>query len=836
MSNELSDEEALRRANFRRADRRSRVYLPDAADLLARARALRELGRASAAGRDLARASEIDPTDPDVNHAFLQWGPAHGRADAAKRLLAHGLASNLQLEDAVQHLMHGGARLAYRLQYIDCARVAGWVVWGNDHDLTLQIEHKGGHRDVELAPQPQHPWFRFGRAAAFDVAAQSTIYEARLLLDGEVVTRAPNFRLDPCYASVATAAPGHRRAADHVLVIVPVFADLTATKSCLESLARQNASIEIRTVVVDDGSPDTELKTYLDWACEAFGFTLLRQTRNFGFVGAVNRGLTLNRGGDILFLNADATLPEQAIERLRRAVYSAPDIGTATPFSNNGEYTSFPVPFRANPLPTPQALAELDRIFQKSNSSKTIDLPTGVGFCLYIKRDCFEAVGPLSPLYAPGYGEDLEFCLTARLRGFRHVCAADVFVGHAGSLSFRAAKRALVKRNTLILEERFANFRGECAAFLHADPLRDARSRPEQELPPRGATRLLTIPSSEYFAAAQARTDRICREGGPETVLLLLLAGPSGRAELKTFDSNSPQSLVFEALGERGEAALADYLRAAQIDRVEILGGAEVPDEIYALLYSLNKPIDVVRADGWPLSPRPITGYGDCGADSVPTPCEQCRALSDARDETKTKLGRTLGIWRHVLNDGSRIVPLDPLAAALTPQVYGRWPRADFSEPHGSCVPRAGQTVAVLAPTPTAAVDALLKRLGREIRRAGIGADVVVFGACLNDDAVMSSSAVFVVGPVRPAEYPEMIAAYEIGFVVSPYRNSHFWVFGDQLRGLPKAYFDWSFGMAERSESDLAMDPRICDVKAARQMISWLSRSSGEASVNVASG
>ena len=169
----------------------------------------------------------------------------------------------------------------------------------------------------------------------------------------------------------------------------------------------------------------------------------------------MNEALELYQGGDVLFVNADIVLPPGAIERLRRAVYSAPEIGTATPFSNNGEFTSFPVPYRSNPLPSIQEIESLDRRFAGANDGVAIPIPNGIGFCLYVKRECFEAVGSLSPLYAPGYGEDIEFCLSAREKGFVNVCAADVFVGHAGSLSFRAAKRAYVVRNLRVLHERF---------------------------------------------------------------------------------------------------------------------------------------------------------------------------------------------------------------------------------------------------------------------------------------------------------------------------------------------------------------------------------------------
>ena len=39
---------------------------------------------------------------------------------------------------------------------------------------------------------------------------------------------------------------------------------------------------------------------------------------------------------------------------------------------------------------------------------------------------------------------------------------------------------------------------------------------------------------------------------------------------------------------------------------------------------------------------------------------------------------------------------------------------------------------------------------------------------------------------------------------------------------LPKAYFDWSIGAVPAQRSDLAIDPRVCDAKAAAAVCAWL--------------
>ena len=157
--------------------------------------------------------------------------------------------------------------------------------------------------------------------------------------------------------------------------------------------------------------------------------------------------LSVIEQGDVILLNSDTIVPPGFIDRLAAAAHSSADIGTVTPLSNNGEFTSFPIPNISNPLPSRKEIIRIDRIAAKANSDRIVDIPSGIGFCLYVTRACLDSVGPLSEDFGPGYLEDADFCLRAREHGFRNVCAPSVYVGHAGSKSFGKEKRSLVVRN-----------------------------------------------------------------------------------------------------------------------------------------------------------------------------------------------------------------------------------------------------------------------------------------------------------------------------------------------------------------------------------------------------
>ncbi len=88
----------------------------------------------------------------------------------------------------------------------------------------------------------------------------------------------------------------------------------------------------------------------------------------------------MSEANDVLLLNSDTEVADGWLERMQRAAYSAPDIGTVTPFSNNATICSYPSFCRDNMLPDEFTVESLDPLFAEANSGVTIDIPNAVGF------------------------------------------------------------------------------------------------------------------------------------------------------------------------------------------------------------------------------------------------------------------------------------------------------------------------------------------------------------------------------------------------------------------------------------------------------------------------
>ncbi len=223
-------------------------------------------------------------------------------------------------------------------------------------------------------------------------------------------------------------------------------------------------------ILIDDASPEPELSGYLDTLVGRAGITLLRNAHNLGFVQSVNRGMSLHAERDVVLLNSDTEVANDWLDRIRDCAYHEKEIGTVTPFSNNATICSYPNTCADNALPTP-GLVELDSVFAQVNAGEHIDLPTAVGFCMYIKRACLDQVGLFDAgRFGRGYGEENDFSRRAAKAGWRNVLCADVFVFHSGGISFQGEREALMADSAEILASLHPEYAALVEKFVAEDP------------------------------------------------------------------------------------------------------------------------------------------------------------------------------------------------------------------------------------------------------------------------------------------------------------------------------------------------------------------------------
>jgi GT2 family glycosyltransferase len=252
-------------------------------------------------------------------------------------------------------------------------------------------------------------------------------------------------------------------------LIIPVYNALSALKRCLDSLAR-HAHGAVELLLIDDASPDPAIAELLLNLPELPApHRILRNTCNLGFVGSVNRGIA-ETTGDVLLLNSDTVVTEGWLARIETCAASDPRIASITPWSNNAEICSIPGFCRANPEPAdPDAVA---RAIAAGGDPHYPELPTGVGFCFWLRRAALIQLGGFDQAtFGRGYGEENDWCRRAARHGWRNVLCDDAYVVHQGGQSFAAEGHQPGGENLRRLSVRYPDYERLVAEFIAADPL-----------------------------------------------------------------------------------------------------------------------------------------------------------------------------------------------------------------------------------------------------------------------------------------------------------------------------------------------------------------------------
>ncbi len=260
-------------------------------------------------------------------------------------------------------------------------------------------------------------------------------------------------------------------------IVVPVYNAAHDLRRCVESVLEHTTG-DYRLVLIDDASPDGAVRRYFDElkALQLTHIELLANAENLGFTLTSNRGMACARpSADVVLLNSDTIVTHGWLVALARCAASDGRIGTITPFSNNAEICSLPRFCENNAWPPDRDPSLMARALRETAAPTYPAIPTGVGFCLYIRRALIDAIGAFDPAFGLGYGEENDFCMRAVAAGFQNVLCDDAFVVHSGGSSFGNARVDLAQRNMALLLSRHPRYLDLVRDYIDADPLRPLR-------------------------------------------------------------------------------------------------------------------------------------------------------------------------------------------------------------------------------------------------------------------------------------------------------------------------------------------------------------------------
>jgi GT2 family glycosyltransferase len=302
-----------------------------------------------------------------------------------------------------------------------------------------------------------------------------------------------------------------------VAVVIPSWNSAGLLPRCLDSLAGQDAALEL--MVVDNGSRDGSLELLRER-----GASHVSLPENVGFAAAVNLGAARTRAPAVLALNADTVLEPGCVGRLAEELAADPGLGGVQPRILQLEPETEGAIDRARLYSRGMALSADGRAFeegageaQDSRSAAAREIFGVCGAACLLRRQLFDRLGGYDERYFAFY-EDVDLNVRARIAGWRFGYVPEAVVWHLGNATWSAefarpgAENArLVARNRLATQAKFVPARAlpRIAAVEVGSLARAARQRRL------GATLAGKLAALRWLPALLGERRRLRREGDP---------------------------------------------------------------------------------------------------------------------------------------------------------------------------------------------------------------------------------------------------------------------------------------------------------------------------------
>ncbi|MCC6801327.1 MAG: glycosyltransferase family 2 protein [Anaerolineae bacterium] len=246
-----------------------------------------------------------------------------------------------------------------------------------------------------------------------------------------------------------------------IIIVSWNVADLLA--ACLDSVYAGLGDLSAEVIVVDSGSTDATLARVRERFPQT---TLLPQGENIGYTRANNVGLAAAQGRNLLLLNPDTEIRDDALTRMVVYLDAHPDIGIVGPYTHNsdGSYQStrrrFPTPatafFESTWLQSLAPKHLLDRYYvNDAPDDQTLDVDWVQGSALMARREVYAQIGGLDEGYVM-FSEELDWCKRAKNAGWRVVFLGDAHITHHGG---KSTDQVVARRHVLFQQSKLRYFR-----------------------------------------------------------------------------------------------------------------------------------------------------------------------------------------------------------------------------------------------------------------------------------------------------------------------------------------------------------------------------------------
>jgi GT2 family glycosyltransferase len=230
-------------------------------------------------------------------------------------------------------------------------------------------------------------------------------------------------------------------------IIIVAYNGAALLRATLQSVLRHTLDVTYELIVVDNASPEREIKQL---ATEFPSARYIFRSTNEGFAAANNLGLRMSSGRYVALLNPDTLLYADVFTALVHWLDAHPDVGAVGP--KLAQPDGRPQPYSYGAAPTPWYL--LRRLWSHGrggylhrwHGDAAQDVDWVAGTCLVARRAALDQVGGLDERFFL-YFEDVDLGMRLRRAGWRVVFLPAVAITHAGGGSVGAHTSAWYDRS-----------------------------------------------------------------------------------------------------------------------------------------------------------------------------------------------------------------------------------------------------------------------------------------------------------------------------------------------------------------------------------------------------
>ena len=217
-----------------------------------------------------------------------------------------------------------------------------------------------------------------------------------------------------------------RRASDacETTIVLVTENALPEARLSIESVLEHTADMPYELRVVDNGSTDGTVEYLQKLSTLTHRVLPVFNAESRGMGAAHNQGLALARGATLVLLGQDCFVPPGWLDRL--AVHlEDPAVGLVGPVTNratteaqiNARYSTY---------------GEFCDFAGDLRLTGSFDIPALNTFCVAMRRDVYERVGPFDERFEISVFEEEDYAIRLRHAGYRVVCARNAFVHNGG--------------------------------------------------------------------------------------------------------------------------------------------------------------------------------------------------------------------------------------------------------------------------------------------------------------------------------------------------------------------------------------------------------------------